>query len=477
MKKYLIISMACLFGMMSCSKDIKKGINEADLLQEPETITFSAGIDIDVTKATVSGLTITWNSSDRIAVANDINDEIQTCAITRDDIDHTKCTFTVEAVAGATTYYAICKGSSTDGITFDHTTGTFSGLNLSKYSFDSGELSGSSISIAGKSTDKASFSMKPCLSLVRFRMHEESVTAKYAGGYSGIRGLYFIAKNGSRVYVAGDYTVDLSGDMAVQYVNNGNKKDDHKIDSNELLTAGVDYYFTVLPAGAVTSMEFRFLGFNSDESVSDTEGIYTMSTSQTVSFDPGDCFNFGTLNPVGLKKDKDNPAISIDGAMTDWVGVDAIVGDGNRITEWKYKSDSFNVYFYLKVTITGGDQYAVRGTDAGFAMGININDATGTTLDEVSQEHCDYRVSVYPFTNAKNTTPVTCGTGTGSIKPSPFSSYNGSVPYAGTTDSDYAYVEFSVPRNKIGYPASGSTIKVKIAAGSTKLSEQSITVK
>lgn len=473
MKKYLYISMACLMGVISCSKEIK----DAEPQQEAEKITFTAGIDTDATKATVSGLTITWNSSDKIAVANDVNNDIQTCAITRDALDETKCTFTVDAVEGATTYYAICKGSSTDGIAFDYTTGTFSGLNLSKYSYDSGELSGSSVSIAGKSTDKSTFSFKPCLSLVCFRMHAESVAAKYADGYSGIRGFYFIAKNGSRVYVAGDYTVNLFGDMTVQYVDNGNKKDDHKIDSNELLTAGVDYYFTVLPAGAVTSMEFRFLGYNSDESVSDTEGIYTMSTSQSVSFDPGDCFNFGTINPVGLKKDKDNPAINIGSDVTDWAGIDAIAGDGNRIAEWKYTSDSFNVYFYLKVTITGGDQYAVRGTDAGFTMGVNINDATGTTLSAVEQEHCDYRISLYPFTNDKNTTPVTSGTGTGSIKPSPFSSYDGSVPYAGFVDTDFAYVEFSVPRNKIGYPASGSTIKVKLAAGSAILSEQSIVVK
>lgn len=465
--------MACLMGMISCSKEI----NDVEPQKEPEKITFSAGIDFNTTKATVTDLTITWNSTDKVAVANNVNDEIQTCAITRDAVDHTKCTFTVDAVAGATTYYAICKGDNTTGITFDHTTATFSGLNLSKYSYDIGELSSSSVSIAGKSTDKTTFRMKPCLTLVRFRMHSESVAAKYAGGYSGIRGLYFIAKNGSRVYVAGDYTVNLSSDMAVQYVDNTNKKDDKKIDTNNLLTDSQDYYFTVLPAGTVKSMEYRFLGFNSDESESDVEGIYKMSISQSVSLDPGDCFNFGTLNPVGLKKDKANPAITIDGNMAEWSAIDAIAGDGSRIAEWKYTSDSFNVYFYMKVTITGGDQYAVRGTDAGFIMGVNVNDATGTTLSAVEQDHCDYRVSVYPFTNEKNITPVVCGTGSGSIKPSPFSSYDGSAPYAGTTDTDFAYVEFSLPRNKIGYPASGSNIKVKIAAGSAILSEKSITVK
>ena len=318
MKKFLFISVVCLMGMMSCSKEIK--VTEPQ--QDSGKITFSAGIIIkEDTKTTLSGLNITWGSSDKILVANSVNDEIQVCAITKDGVDKTKCTFTVDAVAGEDTYYAISVGeSSTSGITFDHETATFSGFNISKYSFSEGALYDSKIPVAGKSTDKAHFSLTPCLSLGRFRMAEESVAAKYEAGYSGIRGFYLIAKNGDRVIVAGDYTVNLSGEMNVQYVDNSNKGNYKKIESDDLLKKDTDYYFTMIPAGTVKSLELRFVGFNSDGTVSSTEGIYKMASNQTVSFDPGDCFDFGTLNPVGAKKADDSyvPAITIDGVFSDW---------------------------------------------------------------------------------------------------------------------------------------------------------------
>ena len=484
MKKYLIISMACLMGMISCSKEI----NDVEPQNEPGKITFSAGIDVNNTKATVTGLTITWNSSDKIAVANDFNDEIQTCAITRDAVDHTKCTFTVDAVAGATTYYAICKGSSTEGITFDHTTKTFSGLNLSKYSFDIGELSSSSVSLAGKSTDKTTFRMKPCLTLVRFRMHSESVNAKYADGYSGIRGLYFIAKNGDRVYVAGDYTVNLSDNMAVQYVNNDNKKNDKKIDTNDLLTDSQDYYFTVLPAGTVTSMEYRFLGFNSDGSESDVEGIYKMSTSQPVSLDPGDCFNFGTLNPVGLKKDKDNPAININGNMSDWATIDmypdddlkdAFPGDGDRLVEWKATSDAFNIYFYFKAKIS----FATRGVEGFFATAFDYIYGEGAVDGYAGLEGCDVVAKTHPFSSANGAADVTfyepaSPSSNSSIKFAPSWGYaSGRATTAGTKDENYAYVEISLSRSKLGNPPSGVPISVKVTANYTASATQTITLK
>lgn len=486
MKKYLFISIACLMGMLSCSKEIKV----AEPQQEAEKITFSAGIEMkDATKSTLTGLTITWSTSDKVVVANNINDEVEVCSITRDEGDKTQCTFTVTAVAGAETYYAISIGESDPaGITFNHSTATFSGLNLSKYSFDADHLYDSKIPVAGKSTDKAHFSLKPCVTLAHFRMHEESVAAKHDGEYSGIRGFYFIAKNGDRVIVAGDYTVSLSGDMSVQYVDNGNKKDDKKIESNDLLAKDTDYYFTMLPAGAVTSMEFRFLGFNSNETVSDTEGIYRMATSQTVSLDPGDCFDFGTLNPVGLKKANDAfvPAISIDGNLDDWsaVGVHTGTNTNEKITEWKVMSDLKNVYFYCKipksVLVFNPSREGYRKDNFIFVgFDYDNNPSTGASAGAGLGDGFDARCQVCPY---QGTTEGTIQYITGSDNRTYYTfplgssdNWTSTTVWAQSLDEDNTVVEFMVPRNKIGYPSSG-TIAVNLSFNNSAVGRETITL-
>ena len=77
MKKFVVIlSIASIIGMVSCSKE-----NNVTEVKEPssEKIVFSASIDMSSeTKASladmVGGKAIHWSASDKIAVANDQND-------------------------------------------------------------------------------------------------------------------------------------------------------------------------------------------------------------------------------------------------------------------------------------------------------------------------------------------------------------------------------------------------------------------
>ena len=489
MKKYLYISMACLMGMVSCSKE-----NSVKEIEEPavEKITFSASIDLGAdTKTTladkVGGKAIQWSAGDVIGVANDQNDDIESCAVTVDALDPTKCSFDVTPVVGATTYYTICKGNSISGITFDHETQTFSGLNVGRKSFGKGSLAASDLAMAGKTTNKSTVSMKPCLALVHLRIAAESVAATYEDGYSGVRGFYFLVKkNDSRKNVSEDYTVNMTGDMII--TNGATTEDEKKIEEDGLMTSGTDYYFTIIPVGDIDLMEYRLFGY-SDAVTTSSSTAYTMSLNQSLSVDPGDYYDFGTINPVGLKKDKDHPAITLGDGMADWAAIDmypdddlkdAFPGDGDRLVEWKATSDLFNVYFYFKAKIAFAKE---KGTTGFFATAFDFIDGAGSADGYAGLEGCDVVAKTCPFSNAENAESVTfynpeSPTYDSSIKFSPFSSSaSGRAKTAGTQDENYVYVEISLPRNKIGYPPSGVPISVRVTANYTASETQTITLK
>lgn len=506
MKKIVIYFVLLFaFGMVSCStQDVTISIEKPAV----ETITFSASIDLGAATKTsladkVGGKAIEWSAGDKIAVANDQNDEVEACSITVDGEDATKCTFTATAVDGATTYYAICVGDNITGIAFDHTTGTFSGLNSARYEANKNNLSGSALAMAGKSTDRTTFSMKPCLSLFHCKIHSESVAAELDGGYTGVRGIYVTMKHsGSTVYPTGDYTVNLSGEnMSVQLVDNGNKKDDKKVLADEvvLMDSSADYYFTTLPVGNIEYLRFRFAGFKQDgESIVPdwSNKYYDMSTRQSLSLDPGDYFDFGTLNPVGLKKADDAyvPAITIDGVFTDWSksGVVAGVNTSSRITSWKYISDAKNIYFYVvipKAKLTyNAERNGYRKENylyVGFDFDSNVETGSGSASGGLGNGY-DARAVLYPYTGETEGTieyivgkddrssTAYCPTATSSSEWEAASSWE-TIYTAAVESGDNTIVEFMVPRAKIGYPSAGS-IQVNLSFNYSSVGRESITI-
>lgn len=486
MKKYsFILIAACAMGLAACSVT-----PELIITPEAETITFSATIDLPAaTRATLNDHAIEWAAGDVIGVANDQNDEIEACAVTPDGVDPTKCTFTATAVGGATTYYAICIGDNITGITFDHTTATFGGLSNSQTDFGKGSIAGAHLSMAGKSTDKASISFSPCLALVKLRMDAESVAAKYAGGYSGVRGMNIIIRHsGSRVIVAGNYTVNLSGEMSVAYVDDASKKDYLQLnEGSSLMSAGTDYYMSVIPAGAVETFNIQFFGFNAEESATWSD-IYPMTLSSATSMEPGDMFNFGTLNPVGLQKARDAfvPAITIDGDMADWASVDmypldgekdAFPGDGERVLAWKVKSDAQNIYVYFKLSES---QCQSRGTWSGYlpiGFDTDNNAETGEDGSYGMGAGFEARAIAFPLSNSSGSAVTffapASPCGDNNIKcPISGSSLGGFITAGCLDGKGSAFVEVRIPREKIGSPATSSTIRMRVAMSSTASAAQ-----
>ena len=493
MKKIIYFVFAAVaMAFVSCAKETaKETVSPEPANPVKETITFSATIDLDSqTKATLSDHAIHWAAGDVIGVANDFNNDIESCAVTPDGVDPTKCTFTATAVGGATTYYAICIGDNITGISFDHTTAVFSGLNNPNHTFTKDAVSADRLAMAGKSTDKSSISFSPCLALIKFKIAAESVAAKYAEGYSGIRGFNLIIKHsGNRINPTGDYTVNLSGAMNVAYAGTNGANYIQVNEGSDLMSSTANYYLTVIPAGAVETFQLQPFGFNSSSEAT-WSTIYPMTLSQTVSMDPGDYFDFGTLNPVGLKKAQDafTPAIAIDGNMDDWATVDmypldntkdAFPGDGTRILNWKVKSDAQYVYVYFKISES---QAQTRGTWSGYLpVGFDTDNdtATGEAGSYGLGDGFEARAIAFPLSNDANN-PVTffdpaspCEDN--NIKCPISGSSLGGFPTAGCLDGEgNGYVEISIPRAKIGSPT--GTIRINVAMSSLASGAQTYTL-
>ena len=327
--------------------------------------------------------------------------------------------------------------------------------------------------MAGKSTDKSSISFSPCLALMKIKIASESVAAKYAGGYSGIRGFNLIIKHsGSRIHPSGDYSINLSGEMSVSYVDNANGADYIQVnEGSNLMDSDASYYLAVLPAGAVETFQFQPFGFDSSENAK-WDTIYPMTLSSAASINSGDYFDLGTINPVGLQKARDAfvPAITLDGSFSDWASVASFSGDaGNKILEWKATSDKQNIYFYFKldesVVKANGKWEAVIMT----AFDTDNNTETGANADYNMGGGFEARSKAIPFNHSANSDVVfyspASPSSSSQIKCPISGDSIGTVATAGISDGTYDYVEIRIPRNKIGSPASGATIRIRQALG------------
>ena len=476
MKKTLFVLFAVsALVFASCSKEIRPETTTS-FDENAKTITFSASIDVPAsTKATLDGLSVKWADGDVIGIVSDKGGAIKVYPVVPNATDATQCTFSIAPVVGATTYYALYTGSSDfSAITFDKATATFSGLNTSRSGFSTAAPTVSDLTMAGKTTT-TSITMKPCLALVKLQISSESVAAVYAQNsetskyYSGVRGLYLYQKNGSsNLYSSEDYSVDLSGASMVVTASATNYRDYKQINEGTSLMASAEpYYISIIPGGAITGLYITYLGFGGTNPDTDYvwDELYPMTLTKSATIDPGDFLDLGTLNPVGLKVAADKaaasftPKITIDGSFDDWDGITEFANDNpvgsssaNRIAAWRATSDAQFIYLYFKIKsgkITSADySYIYTGFDVD-------NDGAGTyTVPENVGGPCDVQLLMYPFVLGSN--PVVCS-----------SSENGHIKYAGAEvgkvnvygaiDTD-AYIEVSIPRNKIGSPASGTTI-------------------
>jgi hypothetical protein len=201
---------------------------------------------------------------------------------------------------------------------------------------------------------------------------------------------------------------------------------------------------------------------------------FNVEAGTVVTFD----FNAGTVT-VSLTVGSFTPAITVDGDMSDWAGIAAFASSQNsRIREWKFTSDSKNVYFQFKMRKN-------RAYYKPLVMGFNTDndEPTGSSYDSGKINGLEAIVTAYPFTNASS-----------GVAPVPVSGLdeNSKVEFAGAStksivsvasydegasisdDASNIYVELSIPRSAMNL-ASGS-ITVGCAFDYYVTGTQSVTV-
>ena len=516
-KVFYILLAAATACLVSCSKEVS---NDNEIPVEPvvktgRTITFSASIDLN-TKAALDGLDIKWQSGDYIGIATDNNATIVAYPVTVDALDATKCTITVDEVAGATAYYAIFKGSLGDGganvnnrdaddfsdIAFNTTTKTFTGLKVGNQQVTASSLSshlwytnGFPLAMAGK-TNGSTLSMKPCLALFKIQIHAESVpdayffktetyTSSYSinhdHNYSAVRGFDLYQMAGSTIYSSGDYNVQVGGDGSLTVTNGENKSQYRQISQSGKLTADTPYYMCLIPGGDITSMKVNFLGYSDNTPTLSWDAVYTMSLAPLggLTVAPGDFYDLGKLNPLSRKRSKNEaadevadaaaaayvPAITIDGDLSDWVGIAAQPSNNtSRIREWKFKSDSQKVYFYFSLRKNRVD--SAKSIYIGFDT--DNNSSTGSSYGSVSG--CEAYIKTVPFVNVGEATtpdPVVGFDASSVVYASGVGTNDGAVycySYDDGSDlgsnSSSIYIEISVDRDKLNLPAAGSNVTI-----------------
>lgn|GEM_PF-3245207 len=159
------------------------------------------------------------------------------------------------------------------------------------------------------------------------------------------------------------------------------------------------------------------------------------------------------------------PAIDIDGVFDDWNSVSHVIPTtSNRIVEWKYTQDTYNLYFLYKInaeklnkaeTLYKDGNYIYIGfdTDNNITKGDSgENGGAGAGLEA--------RAIIYPWTGNKSGDPVyTNGKDSNSEIRCPVSGASqGHLNVATDLIDSYYYVEVSVPLSYIGNPTDSITV-------------------
>ena len=162
---------------------------------------------------------------------------------------------------------------------------------------------------------------------------------------------------------------------------------------------------------------------------------------------------------ISLSVPTELPVTIVDGVIEEWDDVPAIAGNTTRILEWKYLSDESNLYFLFKI-----DKAKIEASNWGsyiFTGFDTDNDSTtGTNAGADVNGGFEAMCSVYPWrVNGEGGLDCLKGQDNQGTIACPVGTELGKVTVAGSFDSDYCYVETSVPLSMIGSPNGDITVK------------------
>ena len=162
---------------------------------------------------------------------------------------------------------------------------------------------------------------------------------------------------------------------------------------------------------------------------------------------------------ISLSVPTELPVTIVDGVIEEWDEVPAIAGNTTRILEWKYLSDESNLYFLFKIdkamiVASNWGSYIFTGFDT------DNDSTTGTNAGADVNGGFEAMCSVYPWrVNGEGGLDCLKGQDNQGTIACPVGTELGKVTVAGSFDSDYCYVETSVPLSMIGSPNGDITVK------------------
>ena len=161
------------------------------------------------------------------------------------------------------------------------------------------------------------------------------------------------------------------------------------------------------------------------------------------------------------------PAITIDGDLSDWDGIASSFSNSSntRIREWKFKSDPYTVYFYVKMR-----KNRAWNSDPGLYIGFDLDNDNSTGNGYGSNTGCEAFVKSIPFSNdTEGSEPIGfVGVDANSeVWSSGIGYHNGTVHVAHydageslSSSSSNTYLELSIPRDYLGLPSAGNSITI-----------------
>lgn len=290
---------------------------------------------------------------------------------------------------------------------------------------------------------------------------------------------------GNGYYLSGNSPIRLSG--SDYYLNCYEGSGSKVVSYTQNVSAGeVSFY---IPYRAWDKLTPKFILQNMTEGASKYFTILQLSAVKAIT-QAASLTNMVTLAPYDISAyGEGSPFISQLGI--DWGGVDmypaddskaAFPGDGERIVDWKATSDASNIYFFYKITASVPQTRGVWESYINTGYDLDNDDTTGGDNGYGLGGGLEAYSIIFPFTNTAGD-PVTFRSGARSdnktkvYEAGAFTQTSSSVVATyGSLVGDYAYVEVCVPRDKIGSPASSSTIRLRMSFGYTASDAQTITL-
>ena len=170
--------------------------------------------------------------------------------------------------------------------------------------------------------------------------------------------------------------------------------------------------------------------------------------------------------------------ISIDGNMSDCSNIETFTTTNSRITSWKVTSDEENIYIYAVCPASVVKDRGLWSAYIDGAFDLDNNSETGGDASYGLGNGMEAAFVAFPFSNEAGSDPTFInGEKSESWIKYPIETEVGKVTSFGKLDGDNTLVEFAIPRNLIGNPASGTTIAINIGMGSSPVGKQTITLK